>query len=146
MRIEKYSGITIRETSFKGFYDSFPVVMKIRKRPNIAVTKIEYYDEDNVLTTLTALEYMLQKEKYCTNIMASDDSEIGFPLTKYKTDGVIAYLTCGWKTADIPEDVKEAIKQLACSMLVSCDMSIAIPAISKSLIDPYKNHFVTMEN
>jgi len=146
MRIEKYSGLTIRETNFKGYYDSFPAVMKIRKRPNTLITKIEYYSEDNVLTTLAGTEYMIQKEKYCSNIMASDDTDIGFPETKYKVDAVIVYVTCGWTALNIPEDVKESIKQLAVSMLTNCDMSVAIPEISKSMVSPYKNHFVVMEN
>jgi len=143
-RIESYAGITIRETEFTGYYDSFPPVMDIRKQPNTAITKIDYYDVDNALQTLT--EYMIQKLKYSANILPSTKTVNSYPETYYKTDAVLVYITAGWETADIPDDIKEAIKQMVVSMLQNCDPDVDIPKISISLVSDYRNSFASLEN
>lgn len=145
-RIESFAGITIRETTFKGYYDSFPPVMDIRQQPNTEITKIEYYDVDNALQTLSATEYMIQKLKYSANILPSTETVNDYPTTYYKTDAVIVYITAGYETADIPDDIKEAIKCMVVSMLQNCDPNIDIPKISISLVSDYRNSMSWMEN
>ena len=115
-RIERWAGITLFETQFRGYYDSFPVVMRIDKRPNIAVEKIEYIAPDGTLTELSPEIYQLQRFEKKSNIFNADGKCYPTEIS-WTVDSVQVVVTAGWEDADaIPEDIKSAIKMCVVKM------------------------------
>lgn len=146
-KVEAYTGLALLQTSFKAYYDSFPVVIAISKAPKIVVTKLEYIDINGILQTLDSSIYQIQLKKHDFNIFPK--SEQKFPdVKRHTTDAVVVSFQAGWSTL-IPDDIKEAILHAVVAMLGNgeskdCFSQCSLPAISKSLLYDYRDVLALM--
>ena len=145
-RIERWAGITLFKTTFRGYYDSFPVVMRIDKRPNMAVEKIEYIAPDGTLTELSPLIYQVQRFEKKSNIFNADGKCYPTEIN-WTVDSVQVVVTAGWEDADaIPEDIKSAIKMCVVKMLQGdCGDNDILTKGAIQLLKHYKDEMAWLE-
>jgi len=146
--VERYAGITIRQTDWIGYYDSFPTVMRLKKRPNFELigNKVEYYCED-IWNVLDEEDYEIQECKYYANIFSKtcfpDVEEMTSPAVRINHRSGYANATV------IPQEIKEAIIQGVVFLLQSpesCGNSCALPLTSKLMLKDYKDKYSYMED
>lgn len=136
MTLESYAGAVFQSRSFKCYYDAFPDAIEIPLHPNQIITKIEYYDGENVKQQLTS--YDEQKKWLMTNIYPVSGSN--FPDCYDSTDRVIISATAGYAADKIPDDIKQAVISTVSVILNGCE-EFDIPKIAKRLISKYVDKF-----
>lgn len=88
---EKITGRDFIEKEWKTYLDAFPVSscegIELRKSKLKSITSIQYYDENNVLQTLSASDYYITEEADYSSIFLKCDKS--FPRTYCRKQAVI---------------------------------------------------------
>jgi len=133
---EGLTGTVLLTSTYELFLDCFPpcCLIQIMRKPNVAVTSIEYL-VDGVFTTVPASDYYLAQ----TSEWAAVDLEEGkdWPTdVDAKLNSVKITFTVGYGTNfdDVPYDLKGAILQHIASMFENrgdCDCGDAAPDLTR---------------
>lgn len=145
-RIEKYCGLTLFRTRFIGWYDSFPIVMLVEKKPFKEVQKIEYEDSEGV-KVLDGSIYQVQKMEFMTNVFLRKGRN--YPAIKaWSVDVVKLFVESGWDNAeDVPEDIKTAIVMSVVKMLQGdCGDNNILTKGAKDLLRSYRDELSWARN
>jgi len=122
---EKITGRDFIEKEYKTYLDYFPNYsygyydnynnyegIEIRKSKLLSITSIQYYDENNVLQTLSSSDYYITSEADYSSIFLNKDKS--FPNTYCRKQAVI--ITFKTSFPNFPQDLKQAMLSV-CSYL-----------------------------
>jgi uncharacterized phiE125 gp8 family phage protein len=122
---EKITGRDFIEKEYKTYLDYFPNYsygyydnynnyegIEIRKSKLLSITSIQYYDENNVLQTLSSSDYYITNEADYSSIFINKDKS--FPNTYCRKQAVI--ITFKTSFPNFPQDLKQAMLSV-CSYL-----------------------------
>jgi uncharacterized phiE125 gp8 family phage protein len=125
--------------------DKFPSdFIELRRGPVASVTSVKYYNADNTLTTLATANYRVDSYSSIGRI----EHITTWPSTKTRIDSVEVIYVCGRAVADIPEDIKSAIKLIVGHLyqnrqdVITGTQVNQIPFGAKALLDPYRVYYV----
>ena len=100
--------------TWEQYHDEFPNddFIEIKYPPLQSITSIKYYDEDNVLQTLSSANYVVNIIKDPGRVRLIQGET--FPSTYTKDNAVIIKFVCGYGTAytNIPHSIFAALKLL----------------------------------
>jgi len=138
-KVEKWAGLTLLKTRFRGFYDSFPVVMMLTKRPELIVEKIEYLDPTKTMKILNSEMYQVQKMEKESNVFPSENN--CFPSTMmFTVDSVQITFVVGYASKNnVPDDIKDAIIDSVVNMIQGdCGEGTLLTKKAKALLRSYR--------
>lgn len=138
-KIEKWAGLTLLKTRFKGFYDSFPFIMMLTKRPELQVEKIEYLDPTGTMNILDSEKYQVQEMEKESNVFPTENN--CFPSTMmFTVDSVQITFVVGYASkSDVPDDIKDAVIDSVVNMIQGdCGEGTLLTKKSKALLRSYR--------
>lgn len=104
--------------------------IEIRKAPVIAVSSIQYYDNSDVLQTLSASTYYVQIYGRCTVIRFKAGTTL--PTLSERPDAVKVNFTAGYSTPNnVPTMAKQALLSLIGHWYENRQESVLMPGISE---------------
>lgn len=113
---ENITGRDFIEKEWKTYLDAFPISncegIELRKSKLKSITSIQYYDENNVLQTLSASDYYITEEADYSSIFLKCDKS--FPRTYCRKQAVI--ITFRTHYPNFPQDLEQAMLSV-CSYL-----------------------------
>lgn len=104
---EKITGRDFIEKEWRTYLDYFPTCegIELRKSKLLSITSIQYYDENNVLQTLSSDDYYITQEADYSSIFIKSDKS--FPRTYCRKQAVI--ITFRTSFPNFPQDLKQAM-------------------------------------
>lgn len=132
------SGFNVDYEAESKFYGISPKDIFLPMGKVQSVTSVKYYDKDGALQTVSTDVYELIEEKYIT--LKEGKTWPASGLIRDRGGVVITYVA-GFAKADIPEEIKTAVKMYISSLYESrgCDASIPVGALKMAL--PYMRKF-----
>ncbi|MEN7549314.1 phage head-tail connector protein [Rapidithrix thailandica] len=138
-QVENYCEISLIETTWKAYYDTFPEVIELPKGKVLSLVEIKYFDEDNQETILPASAIDQDLNSRPALLRAVDS----WPATYERMNAVEVTFTAGFgaNASDIPEAIKQAIKLFVGAGYAHREDKRAanlLPRASELLIMPYR--------
>lgn len=137
---ESAARIVLLEATFQVKFDSFDYQYELRRRNFLAITSVQYIDEDEATQTVASSNYYTISDPYYYNLAFIDD--FVFPDVLDREEVVLVNFTAGFGSlaTSIPADIKLALLEWASFIFDNggCDPSASMPAIAKSIIRKYK--------
>ncbi|MCG7502388.1 head-tail connector protein [Tenacibaculum sp. Mcav3-52] len=133
---EGYTGRIIQNVQYEVYGVSFEDVLNFKQQTKISVDSIQYYDENNVLQTLSATSYQLKKIDKFESIVDYVVDEL--PIVKeQRSDAVKLVVTCGFKK--LPKAIKQAVLLLVSDFYeFRSDRPKTYSTSVQNLLGPYK--------
>lgn len=144
--VERYTKRDLITKTYKQLQDTFFRINQIRKSPNVSVTSVKYYGQDNIQQTLSsALYYALNYSQYLGIFPVTDGN---WPSTYIRPQAVEINFTAGYGTSSssVPASIKQAILMLVANMYENrgdcneCgpDTLISTNSAVKGLLSPFR--------
>ena len=112
---EEYQNRVYVQREVIDYYDRFPTIIRPRKSPLISVDDIYYYNTSGVLTLCAATVYDVGIYKEPGRIALAYEQE--WPSTRTMINAVVVTYQAGWAArANIPEEIKHAVKEMVAHM------------------------------
>lgn len=125
--------------------DDFPTdYIELIRGPIASVTSVKYYNSDNTLTTIDSADYRVDTYSTVARIEHTDT----WPTTYDRIDAVEVVFVAGQLVADVPDDIKTAVKLIVGHLyqnrqdVITGTQVNQIPMGSRYLLDPYKVYYV----
>lgn len=106
IQTENYTGLQIIDATYVQTLDTWENTIKLLRNPVKSITSIKYFDEDNVLQTLTATDFILDDFILPNRLIKDVDASL--PTLKNKPNAVEITFVAGFET--IPEPLRSYIK------------------------------------
>jgi len=101
-QLQKYTGLQLKDATYEQTRDDWEEVITLLKNPVKSITKIEYYDVDNVLQTLDSAIYTLNDYVLPNTLVQNEDTTL--PDLKNRVNAIIITFVAGYTI--IPEMLK----------------------------------------
>ena len=107
---ETCTNIVISESTWEGYLDGWPSLdlITINKNPLASITKIEYYNADNVLTLLPTADYIVDTTDYPCRIQLEEKPSLYNRIGAVKITFVSGFASM----AAVDERIKQAVRIL----------------------------------
>lgn len=146
LRIENWLERTLLEQTWRLTLDDFPEAgcPIILPRPRLMeVESIEYVDADDADQTLDAGDYDFNLDEEPAAIYPTDgDATAGevWPVTNERPGNVVITYTAGYgqDRADVPDDIREAIRQLTTILYERPESGGEMPPDLQAMLMPYR--------
>lgn len=101
-QLQKYTGLQLVDATYEQTLDTWQDIITMLKNPVKSITKIEYYDEDDVLQTLDPNIYALDDYVLPNRLVRNEDTTL--PDLKSKVNAIIITFIAGEDV--VPEMLK----------------------------------------
>lgn len=140
---EKRTGLALISQQWAYIFDTFPSwchgprYLELEKAPIISVDSILSYDADNTETELDDAGYLADVASFPGRVLLNDG--VSWPTdVRAHTAGKVLF-TAGYGDAeDVPDDIKEAILQMAAYLYIDREGIGPIPAQVTATADAYE--------
>jgi uncharacterized phiE125 gp8 family phage protein len=141
---QNYTGLQLVDATYVQSLDAWQDTIELLRNPVKSITSIKYYDEDDVLQTLTATDFILDNFSIPNKLIKDVDATL--PSLKSKPNAVEIEFIAGY--TDIPEPLKTYIKMTTSTFYenreeFNISKSNELPnRFSIRLLDTYKVSYV----